>query len=138
MVDLYIAGGLVGVVVIVYLLSRVKLLPEKWLPYLFLGLGAAVGFSFLRVRKRKKVLEQMNKIKNEIAKRENRLKELVEQNDIPIWKPDEIKAELDRIREAHIKESLLEVKKLKKEKERIWDLSGQDLLDIFTKEFGTG
>jgi len=136
MTDIYIALGLIFIVIVVYLLSRMKLLPKKSLPYLLLGLGAFLGLAFLRARKRDKILEEIEMQKKEIQKRKQKLEDLEKKSDIAKHKLDEIDAELERKREAHEKQALLETEALKKEKERIKNLSGSELLDEFAKAFG--
>jgi phenylalanyl-tRNA synthetase alpha subunit len=138
MTDIYIALGLVVIVVVVYLLSRMKLLPKKSLPYLLIGLGALLGLAIFRALKKDKILEEINKQKEEIEKRKEKLKELEKDADAAKNKLDEIDAELERKREAHEKQALLEAEELKKEKERIKNLSGGELLDEFAKAFGSG
>jgi hypothetical protein len=137
MVDLYIAGGLVGIVVIVYLLSRMKFLTKKSLPYVVLGLLAALGFGYFKLRRMDSARKKIKKIKKEIDKRKEKVTALEKASEADKAKLKEIDAELDRKLAAHEKQSLMENAESKEEKERIKNLSDQELLNEFSNAFGS-
>lgn len=128
MVDLYIAGGLVGIVVIVYLLSRMKFLTKKSLPYVALGLLAALGFGYFKLRRMDSAKKKIKEIKKKIKDiEENKLKPLEEKDKNLTHELNEIRTKLDDKLAAHEKQTLLDQAKTKEEFKRIEKLSGQEL-----------
>jgi septal ring factor EnvC (AmiA/AmiB activator) len=137
MVDLYIAGGLVLIVIIVYLLSRLKLVTKKTLPYAVLGLLAALGFGYFKLRRMDSATKKIKEIKKEINKRKEKVAALENASEADKAKLKEIDAELDRKLTAHKKQSLMENVESKEEKERLKNLSDQELLKEFSSTFGS-
>jgi uncharacterized protein YacL len=137
MVDLYIAGGLVGIVIITFLLARMKLLTRKTLPYIILALLAALGIGYFQVRRRDKAKERIKNLEKEIKARKDKIKHLEKENEVEEGKLKAIDAELDKKLAAHKKQSLLEEAKNKEERERLKNLSDPEILAEFNKAFGS-
>lgn len=138
MVDLYIAGGLVGIVVIVYLLSRMKFITKKSLPYVVLGLLAALGFGYFKLRKRNKAEEEIKKLKEQINEKEKILEELKKKYTLDKKKLHEMEAEFRRHIAASEKKIALIEAKTEAEKERIRKMSDAEFFDDVMKPSGTG
>jgi hypothetical protein len=137
MVDLYIVGGLLGVVVIVFLLSRVKLLPKKSLPFVIGGLLGVLGLTVFNRHRQGRLLKELKDREKGLKEREKILDELKNRSEISGQKLNEMKAEFQRQQEAYKKEILLLKAKNKKQKERIDDLSGDDLHNAFWEATGS-
>lgn len=131
MVDLYIALGLVVIVIIVYLLSRMKLLPKKSLLFVIGALVGVFGLGIFNRLKRDNLVKELEKREKALKEREKKLGELKDQSDISEQKLREMKAEFERQRAAYEKEILRLKAKSKEEKEKIDKLSGDDLHDAF-------
>ena len=116
MVDIYIAGGLVLIVIIVYLLSRMKLVTKKTLPYVVLGLLAALGFGYFKLRRMDSARKKIKEIKKEIDKRKEKVTALEKASEADKAKLKEIDAELDRKLAAHEKQSLMKTLNPKRRK----------------------
>ncbi len=71
MTDLFIAVGLVAVVVVVYLIYRMGVLPKKSLPFVIGGLVGILGITIFRERR-------MKGLRQDLERREKRLKEMEE------------------------------------------------------------
>ncbi|NIM18078.1 MAG: hypothetical protein GTO45_39390 [Candidatus Aminicenantes bacterium] len=131
MVDLYIALGLVVIVIIVYLLSRMKLLPKKSLLFVIGGLLGVLGLGLFNRLRRDSLVKELEKREKALKEREKKLEELKNRSEISEQKLNEMKAEFERQRAAYEKEILSLKAKSKEEKEKIDKLSGDELHDAF-------
>ena len=93
MTDLIIALGLIGIVIVVFLLSRMKLLPKKTLPYIALALLAGLGIAYFKTRKDDNVKKEIERLKEDIKKREAKVEELKKADAINVEKLNTISGE---------------------------------------------
>jgi septal ring factor EnvC (AmiA/AmiB activator) len=135
--DLLIALGLVGIVVVTYLISRMGLLPKKSLPFVAAGLAAIFGIALFRKYRSDNLQKELKELEGELKKKEKRLEDLKQTYNVSNEKLQEMKSELVRHQSANEKEILLISEKNKKEKERIEGLSGNELHEEFLKTFGS-
>ncbi len=138
MLDIYIAGGLVGVVVIVYLLYRMKLITKKTLPYVVLGLLAALGIGYFKLRRNNKANEQIKKLKEQIKEKQKVLEELKKKYALDKKKLHEMEAEFSRHIAASKKKIALIEAETKAEKERLMNMSDAEFFDEVMKPSSTG
>lgn len=126
--DLYIAYGIIGIVLIAFILSRMGVLPKKTLPFIIGALAAVFGLSLFqqrRLRSLRKDLEQREKV---LKEKEEKLKELQNGYQASEQQLAQVKAELAILKAAYEK-ALLQIEfENNKEKERIDKLSGDELL----------
>ena len=71
-----IALGLIGIAVIIFLISRMGLLPKKTLPFIAAALAGAFGVALFQGYRSRKIREKIKKLEEEIAMREKNLKEM--------------------------------------------------------------
>lgn len=136
MTDLIIALGLIGIVVVVFLLSRMKLLPKKTLPYIALALAAGLGIAYFKARQQDKVKKEIERLKEEIKKREARVEELKKVDTINVEKLKEISGEIDNKLAVHERETLKEKAELEEEKKRLENLTDMEVFEEYRKAHG--
>ncbi len=135
--DMVIAFGLIGIIIVVFLISRMGILPKKSLPFLIAALAAVFGIALFKRLRTDKLKDELKKREDELKKKEEKLKELKANYNVSEIKLQEMNADLERHRAAYEKE-LLDLKaENKKEKDRIDSLSGEELHDEFKKAFGS-
>ncbi len=134
--DLIVAGALVVIVLITLLVSRMGLLPTKSLPFVLGALAAIMGFSIWRETRMKGLKNKLEKQEEALKKREEKLKELKQTYDASEEQLKNARMELENIRKAYRK-ALLQLKaENEREKERIDNLEGDELLNEFMSAFG--
>lgn len=136
MTDLIIALGLIGIVIIVFLLSRMKLLPKKSLPYIALALLAGLGIAYFKARKDDKVKKEIERLKEDIKKREARIEDLKKEDAINVEKLKEISGEIDNKLATHERETLKEKAELEEEKKRLDNLTDMEVFEEYRKAHG--
>lgn len=135
-IDTYIALGMVGIVVIVFLISRMGILPKKSLPFVIAALALVFFGSILKSRRNNQLMKDLEELKKQIKERQKRLKELEDKYGASEQELNKVKAELDRQISAYEK-TILDIKaKGEKEKERIDRLSGEELHSEFRTAIG--
>lgn len=135
-IDTYIVLGLVGIAVLLFLISRMGLLPKKSLPYIAAALAGAFGLALFNKLRSDNLNEEIKQLEEDLKKREKKLEEIKITYEASDRKLEEKKAELDDHLAAYKKETLLIKEENKKEKERIEKLSGEELHNEFRKAFG--
>ncbi|MDQ1349965.1 MAG: hypothetical protein QG657_266 [Acidobacteriota bacterium] len=136
MTDLIIALGLIGIVIVVFLLSRMKLLPKKSLPYIALALLAGLGIAYFKARKDDKVKKEIERLKEDIKKREARIEDLKKEDAINVEKLKEISGEIDNKLATHERETLKEKAELEEEKKRLDSLTDMEVFEEYRKAHG--
>lgn len=131
MTDLIIALGLIGIVIVVFLLSRMKLLPKKSLPYIALALLAGLGFAYFKARQQDKVKKEIERLKEDIKKREAKIEDLKKTDTINVEKLKEISGEIDNKLAAHERETLKEKTELEEEKKRLDNLTDMEVFEEY-------
>jgi len=129
--DLLVAFGLIGIVVIVFIVSQMGLLPKKSLPFVIGALLGAFGWTVWREKRISKLREDLKRREKALKEREKKAEELKKKYQIADEKLDELKSELERQRSAYEKEILLLKAKNAEYKKYIDSLSGDELHDEF-------
>lgn len=133
--DLLIAFGLIGIIIMLYLIYRLQILPKKSLPYLAATLAGVFGFAFFKKWRSDKLNGELKELEKELKKKEEKLKEIKNTYEVSDREMKKFEAELDQHRKAYEKEILLIRAEKKGKKEEIERLSGDDLHDTFRKAF---
>lgn len=137
MPDLTIAFGLIGIAVIVFLLSRMGVLPKKSLPYVAAALVGVFGLVLFR-KSRERGLR--NRLKEEeerleaLEERANATRVAVEESNQQL---DEALFTLQQRKEATQKEILLIRAENEKKKQEIENLSRDEVFIRFAETFGS-
>ena len=126
-IDTYIAFGLIGIVIVAFLISRMGILPKKSLPFIVGGLVGVSGLIIFRKWRTNGLLKDLKKREEELKKMEERLKLLKEQYGASEQELEKARAELDDQRAAYEKNIILIQAKNKQERERINALEGEEL-----------
>ena len=131
--DLFIAFGLIGITIILFLIYRMHILPNKSLPYVAFALVGVFGFSIIKKWKSDKLKTELKNLEKELNKKEEKLKQLKKTYETSDKKLHEMEAELEHHRTAYKKQILFINAKNKEEKERIGSLEGKEVFDEFRK-----
>ena len=148
MFDLVIAGGLVIVTIVVFLLNRSGVLPTKALPFVAAAIFGAVGWSIFREKRRAEALKELDRKRDEYKEQDKVLDKKRKELDIS----ERDYQVLKRQKEAEIQKSQKEVlileteaqkdrKKRDEELKRINELQGNELdaeFDRVMREMKTG
>lgn len=136
-IDTYVAFGLIGIVVVMFLLSKMNVLPKKSLLFVAAALAGVFGLSLLRERRTKHLRKDLEEREKKLKEQEQKLKDLHERYGLAEDKLSEAKAELERQRSAYEKAILHIREKNEEEKKRIDALSGEELHHEFRSAFGS-
>jgi len=134
--DIQIAVGLVVITLVVFLLSRIKILPKKSLPFIAAALLGAFGFSVFKQWRQRGLRKELREKEKQIKEKEKRLDELKAKADASEQELRRIQADLNKERAALQKEILIIEEKNKAEKERIENLPDDELFEEFDRAFG--
>lgn len=135
-VDTIIALGLVGIVIVTFLIYRMGLLPKKSLPFVVGGLLAVFGIYMFRSAKRNGLKKELEKREKELREEEKKLAEMKANLNVSEEELAQAQVELDNQRAAVKKAMLLNEAENKAEKERIDNLSTEETFDEFDQVFG--
>lgn len=134
--DLVIAGGLVLIAIVVFLLSRMNLLPKKSLPIVAGALVGAFGIVIWRQRRIQIMRDRLKELEKELKTREDKVKELRAGSLASETELRKAQAELSAQRAA-LQQSILQVDaRTKAERERIDRLDTNEVADEFVRRFG--
>jgi len=135
--DLLIALMLIIIVVILYMLARMKVLPRKSLPWVGLALLGVFGISWWKNICARKAREELEQEEANLRRLEKETEDIKEKLDVADMDLEASKAKLaSQIEEA--KRQILESEKRRaEEKKRIAALSGDELQDEFLKKIGS-
>jgi hypothetical protein len=134
-IDTIIALGLIGIVIIIFIITRIGTLPKKSLPYIIAALAAAFGIYkiYNLIGSSKKAMGRIKELEKDIAVREKNIIELKKNLNLSDQKLQELLAELEQHKAAAERELLQMRADSKIEKERIDKLSGEDLHEEFRR-----
>jgi biopolymer transport protein ExbB/TolQ len=131
--DLYVAFGLLFVVIVVFIASRVGILPKKSIPILLGALAGVLGLRLLKKWQGRALDGQIKELQDRIAKRDVDLQALEAQSEVSHQELAAARAALDQQLAAAQKQSLALEAADKAEKERIARLSTDATIDEFQK-----
>jgi hypothetical protein len=134
--DLAIALGLVVIAVIVFLVSRMGVLPKKTLPYVLVALAGALGLAFFDAYRRRTRQAGIAAKEEELKAREARLEKLKQDNQLSERKTRELQATVDEHEAAYAKNVLQIDAKTQQAKDRIDALRPDEAYQEFRKRFG--
>jgi septal ring factor EnvC (AmiA/AmiB activator) len=134
--DLIIGFGLIGIVIIVFLLYRMSILPKKSIPYVFGALAAIFGIAMFRRMRINGLKKELEERENKLKDQEARLQELKKNYQATEESLAKAKDELERQKAAY-KKTMLQIDAEKRERlEEIETLSGDELDDAFDELLG--
>ena len=135
-IDLIIAFVIIGIVLAVFLLSKINLLPKKSLPFIIAGLAGALGITLFQKNRMKGLRKELDEREKKLREKEEKLKKLKDNYSASEKHLQQANAELEKQRAAYQK-TILQIKaENEEEKERINRLSGEDLHNEFLEAFG--
>ncbi len=136
--DLLIAFGIVGIVVITFIISKIGILPKKSLPFVAAGLAAIFGIALFRESRIKGLRKDLDEREKKIREEEKRLQKLKDTYQASELELNKAQAELDKQKRAY-ERSILEIKaKNEEEKRRIDQLPDDEVFKEFREAFGQG
>jgi hypothetical protein len=133
--DTYIALGLVGIIVVVFLVYRMGFLPKKSLPFVIGGLLAIFGIHLFRQSRKNGLRKELEDLEDQLNKKEKDLEYKKEVLDISEQELQTVKAEADKQRAAIQKELLLNEAQHEDEKKEIEELSTMETFERFRQNF---
>ena len=134
--DLVIALGLVGIVVVTFIISKIGILPKKSLPFVAAGLAAIFGITLFRESRIKGLRKDLDEREKRLREQEEKLKGLKDKYGASEAELNKALAELEKQRRAY-ERSLLEIKaKNEEEKKRIDELPDDEVFKEFREAFG--
>lgn len=134
--DLVIAGGLILIAIVVFLLSRMGLLPKRSLPIVAGALVGAFGIVIWRERRTRIMRARLEELEKELKTREDKVKELRAGSLASETELRKAQAELSAQRTA-LQQSILQVDaRTREERERIDRLDTNEVADEFVRRFG--
>lgn len=77
--DLYIAGGLVVIALVVFFLTQIGLLPKKSIPIVAGALLGGLGLVIFRAARQRALEAQLKQVKKEVDDRDKRLTQMQQQ-----------------------------------------------------------
>jgi septal ring factor EnvC (AmiA/AmiB activator) len=131
--DLYLAGALVLTVVIVFVVSRIGVLPKKGGTYLVIGgvVAAAFGLQILRDRRRKAWEDQIDELERQRKESEKEFAEIKKQMDVSDPELAAARARVDQQIAASVKERLIIETRNAEERREIDTLPADETLRRF-------
>lgn len=134
--DLIIAVGIVVGIASILLITKVGKLPKKTLPFIIGGTLGVIGFTIYREKRLAELHKELKALEDRIKEREKHLKELKEKYNASEEDLIRVRAELQK-QEAAYQSAMLKIQKeTQEERERIDNLSGEDLHHEFLDTFG--
>lgn len=134
--DLWIAAGLVAVVIVVLITTKVGKLPKKSLSFIIGGVAGMIGLAVFRQKQLSDLEKELRDREKRLKEREKKLQELKEKYGASEEELEKVRNELQKQRSAYEAAMLKIQETSKKEKERIDQLSGEDLHNEFLNSFG--
>ncbi|MCK4765117.1 MAG: hypothetical protein KAW12_23160 [Candidatus Aminicenantes bacterium] len=128
---LYIVLGFLVIVVVVYLLIRLKLLPEKALRYVVSAIGVVAGIAFFKNRRGNKAKRAIKKTKQEIGEQKKKLDKAKERYEVGKQKLYVMETAFEQTRAAN-KEKMNSIDiETNAEKKRIDNLKDEEIFNEF-------
>lgn len=136
-IDMYIAFGLVGIIVVIFLVHRMGMLQRKSLPFIIAGvLLAILGIHVFRKSRRKGLRNKLEELEKQLNEKIAELKDKKKELDISDQELQRVTEEAEKQRAAIKRELLLNEAKSKEEKERIDQMSDHEAYKEFDRIFG--
>jgi uncharacterized protein HemX len=130
-IDIIFALGLILIVVLMFIFSRIGMLPKKSLPYILGALAAAFGFSLFRQTRLRGLKEELKKREKKLKSQEQKLEELRENFELSLEQLNAARNQLEQQKSAYKKMMLrIDAEKTERRKE-IENLSGEELNAAF-------
>lgn len=134
--DLWIAGGLIGLIATILVVTKIGKLPKKTLPFIIGGALGILGLTIYREKRLSALHKELKAMEDRIKEREKRLKELKDKYQASEEDLTRVRAELQKQRQAY-ESAMLKIKQETQEaQDRIDNLSGEDLHHEFLDTFG--
>jgi len=127
MFDIYTALGLVGIAISMFLVTRMRVLPKKTLPFMLAAIAGVVGISVFQNIRMKSMGRDIKRREKDLRKRGEKLNQM--RYDLNLSDDDYHRAVavIDKELEAGKKRALLINENRQKERKRISSLSGKEL-----------
>ncbi|MBN1349882.1 hypothetical protein JXJ21_10765 [candidate division KSB1 bacterium] len=135
-IDLVIAIGLIVLIIIIFIISKLAALPKKSVLFLLGALAGVFGLSFLKKHQTNALKKKLEDREKELRERESRLEKLRKQQIASYEQLQPVKAELEKQRATYKRKLLENNASSKAEKEEIDQLSGEELHHKFLETFG--
>jgi hypothetical protein len=133
--DLVIAGGLILIAIVVFIFSRMGLLPKKSLPIVAGALVGVFGIVILRERRTQIMRKRLEDLEKELKIKELKVKELRDGSLTSEVELRKAQAELNAQRAA-LQQSILQIDAATKEERiRIDQLDTNEVADEFVRRF---
>ncbi len=135
--DLYIAGGLVVIAIVVFFLTQIGLLPKKSIPIVAGALLGGLGLVIFRAARQRALEAQLKQVKKEVDERDQRLTQMQQQYGL---KEQEIAAQRQRLDDqvaARQKEILTLQAQTAQQKAQIDQMTSEQVHTAFG-QIGTG
>jgi len=130
--DLTIALVIFGLVAFILILSKIRVLPKRTLPYVIAAFAGIFGFALWREYRLRGLRKELEEREAELKKREEKLAELKNNFQVSERELQKIKAELDAQKAAYQKSMLQIDARTEEEKKEIDLLNGEPLQDKFS------
>jgi septal ring factor EnvC (AmiA/AmiB activator) len=134
--DLVIAFGLIGIILVLFLISRMGILPKKSLPYVAIALAGIFGFVIFRNKQKRDLQKQLDELEKQIDAQKDNAEKL---KNVLGAKEEQLDKALSNHgkKEAAVKKNILLLDaKNTEEKERIENLSDEEAFSEFAQAFG--
>jgi septal ring factor EnvC (AmiA/AmiB activator) len=125
--DLIIALGLIGIVIIIFIVYRLGVLPKKSIPFILAAVAAVCGWSWFQNYRLRSLKKELEKREEDLRIQEQRLEELKKNFEITEEQLQTAQHELDQQRSAYKKVMLKIDAEKTKGIEEIENLSGDEL-----------
>jgi hypothetical protein len=133
LLDLYVAFGLLFVVIVVFIASRVGVVPKKSIPIVLGAVAGVLGLRLLKAWQGRALDGQIKELKDRIAKRDIDLKTLEAKSEVSHQQLAATRAALDQQLSAAQKQRLALEAADTAEADRIAGLSTDATIDEFQK-----
>lgn len=133
--DLLVAGGLIAIAAVLYILSRIRLLPKKSLPFVAGALLAVLGIGIWRAKRTDALREELKRKQKELEALKKRADTLRDGSEEAEQELRAAIAEGEREREALMRNILRNEQGTEVARERVDALPDDQLLDEFMRAF---
>lgn len=135
--DMVIAFGLIGIAIVTYLIYRLRILPNRHLPFVAAALAGIFGIAILKKMRQAKLSEELKKLEEAAERQTDKARDLKETAEAEEQVASEYRAKLERRRDALKEEMLLIEAEHRRERERINNMTKTEKMERFDKVFGS-
>lgn len=125
--DLVIAGALIAVGLVALVLSRMKFLPAKAMPFVIGAIAGVVGITVLNRARARQLKKQVAELEQRIAQRQKEIDEASKD----LERRDELLKQAQKEYEASLKNYKKNVVKYVKPKQDVENMSDEDIFKTF-------